>query len=220
MAGDAQKTWLARTLNQFGQKKAAEAIQLLGKALPCSVAAIPTAGIPIVVVKFEINAAPFTLPHVTVPVFGFEYARFPIHVGCKGVVFPADFYLGGISGLGGGTADLTQPSNLSALVFFPVGNAGWTASEAPNKLVLYGPDGVILRDANSVSRVVVTADGVEMFLDSGKALKVHGDIEVDGNVYALFGSGGVINLSSHIHHQPNDSHGDTEQPTTPPIAGS
>lgn len=104
--------------------------------------------------------------------FGPEYVRYPIVVGCKGVVFPADAYLGGVSGIGGGTADLALPANLSALVFFPVGNSGWAASEAPTKLVLYGPDGAIIRTADKASSLTVSMDGAQIKVPAGKSLQI------------------------------------------------
>lgn len=179
---NAQKTHLARSLNQFADKKVGQAIQILGKSLPCSVSAIPTAGVPIVTVKFEVNAAPWTLPNVTVPMFGPEYLRYPIQVGCKGVVFPVDAYVGGVSGLGGGTADLSQRGNLSTLVFFPIANKGWTASEAPNKAVLYGPDGVVLRDAGSKTVITIDkTDGVTITVQAAAHVTVNGNGIVNGN---------------------------------------
>lgn len=156
MSNNAQKTWIARSLNQFAEKKALDAIELLGKALPCSVTAVAGS---IVTVKFELTNISYTLPNVTCPMFGPEYIRYPTQVGDKGAVFPADAYLGGMSGLGGGVADLSLVGNLSALVFFPIANKNWSASDNANALVLYGPDGVILRDTNKQTLVSVDTQG-------------------------------------------------------------
>ncbi len=241
MADNAQKNWLQLSLNRFGQKKAAEAIQQLGKALPCSVAAIPVAGVPIVTVKFEVNAAPFTIPNVTCPLFGPEWIRYPVAVGTKGVVFPADAYLGGVSGIGDGVAQLgVLPGNLSALVFFPIGNKTWDPSESPNSLVLYGPDGVIIRDAEKKTTITLTVDGVVIQVQAGKALTVEGnlivsgnlqlggtieaqpggapyagDIHTTGNVVAGFGTGDQVGLKTHTHTSATAGN-----PTSPPTAGT
>jgi hypothetical protein len=241
---DAQKTWFGLTLNEFGRKKAAEAIQLLGKALPCSVAAVPVDGVPIVTVKFEVNAAPFTIPNVTCPMFGPEWVRYPVPVGTKGVVFPADAYLGGVSGLGDGVAQLgVIPGNLSALVFFPIGNSGLAASESPNSLVLYGPDGVVIRNADKTCKITLGATGIVMDMPLGMPVTINGNTIVNGNlqisgtiqaedggIYAgniatqgeviAHAGAGAVNLSTHTHTQPNDSHGDAEQPTAAPTAGT
>lgn len=154
MANNAQKTHLARELNQFAAKKALDAIQKLGKALPASIVAVSGS---IVTVKFELNS-PFTLPQVTMPILGSQWARVPTQVGDKGVVQPADAYLGGMSGLGGGIADLTLPGNLSALVWMPVGNTDWDTVD-PNQYVIYGPNGAVIRDSNSNTTVTVDGQG-------------------------------------------------------------
>jgi len=150
-ADNSQKVHLGLSLNNFAQGKALEAIQQLGKALPCSVVAVSGS---IVTVSFEVQSN-FTLPQVTCPMFGPEYIRYPTQIGDLGVVFPADAYLGGISGLGGGTAGLTLPSNLSALVFFPIASKNWSATDDANAVVIYGPNGVVLRDTGKTSKIVV-----------------------------------------------------------------
>lgn len=169
MADNAQKTPIAQALNQFAQRKILDALQITGKALPCSVTDVSGS---IVTVKFEVSTKDFTLPTVTVPMAGSEYIRLPVLKGCKGVVYPADLNLGGVSGLGGGVATFVTPANLSALVFFPIGNKGWDASEDPRKLVLYGPDGAVLRTADKASSVTVSADGVQVKVPAGKSLTV------------------------------------------------
>ena len=230
MPNDAQKTWFQLSLNRFSEKKAAEAIQILGRALPCSVVSLPMVGAPIVEVQFAVAAAPFTIPNVTMPLFGPEWIRYPITVGTKGVAFPADVSLGGISGLGVGTAELgVIPGNLSALVFFPIGNSGWTASEAPTSLLLYGPDGVVIRDKEKKTTVTLTVNGVVYDLQAGDAVTINGkqvingnltvngdflisgtiksvaggtyagDLNTSGNVIAGFGTGDQITLKNHTH---------------------
>ena len=81
MSNNAQKTPFARTQNIFAEKKIADALQLTGKALPCSVVSASGA---IITVQFEIQSE-FTLPQVTIPLFGPEYIRYPIKAGDSGV---------------------------------------------------------------------------------------------------------------------------------------
>lgn len=169
MADNAQKTPIARTLNRFAENKVRGALSLLGQSLPASV--ISRAGA-IVTVRFEVNSAPFTLPNVTVPMIGSEYIRLPIQAGCKGWVLTADAYLGGMSGLGGGAAGLVPRANLSALVWSPIGNSAWDAAEDPNKIVLYGPDGAILRTLDKACSVAVSATGVVVKVPAGKTLQI------------------------------------------------
>lgn len=167
MADNSQKTPFALTMNRFASGKAQDAIQGLGKALPCSVVSVSGA---IVTVKFEVQSE-FTLPNVKMPLFGPEYIRYPIQAGCKGVAFPADASLAGMSGLGGGVADLTAPANLSALVFFPIGNANWSSVD-PNAVTVYGPNGVVLKDTGGGTTVTLTGGGI--------VIHTGGDVVVDG----------------------------------------
>jgi hypothetical protein len=145
MAGEHLKTPLATSLNAFAARKVYEGIQATGRSLPCSIVAIGANGA-IVTVNFEVNATPFVLPQLTVPVLTSQYVRLPLQVGDLGIVISADTFIGNVSGLGSGTPSLlVPPGNLSALVFVPIGNANWAASADANAVDVNGPDGVILR---------------------------------------------------------------------------
>jgi hypothetical protein len=152
---NAQKTPFYRSLSAFAQKKINDAIQLTGRALPCTAAAVNGA---IITVNFEINSA-FTLPQIEVPLFGPEYIRYPIQAGDKGFVVPADALLGAMSGLGSGVADLTAPANLGALVFLPIGNKNWDTVD-PQSVTIYGPNGVVLYDSGQNSTLTLTPSGI------------------------------------------------------------
>lgn len=155
MSDNAQKTPLTKTLNEFAYKKVLDQIQILGKSLPCSVVSKQGS---IITVKFEVQSG-FTLPLVTIPMFGPEYVRYPIQPGDQGMVIAADARLGGVSGLGGGVADLSTPANLTALVFLPISNVAWSAVDE-DSVTIYGPNGVVLRDTGSNSVVTLTPAGV------------------------------------------------------------
>jgi len=191
MADNVQKIPLARSLEQFANRKIAGAMTLYGMSLPASIVSIVSAGI--VTVKFELTNIPYTLPNVTVPVVGCEFGRPPYQVGTLGRVVPTDAYLGGISGLGGGTADLSRRGNLSNLAWEPIGSVNWSASDDPNAYVLYGPDGVILRTSDSTCKVVVSKTGVDLYPPPGLPVTVHGNLVVTGNI-----SGANLELSGAI----------------------
>ncbi len=184
MADYVQKVPIARTLNQFTTRKARGLIDLYGKSLPASVVSVVSSGI--VNVKFEIANtvnSPYTLPNVTVPLMGPEYVRYPIQPGCKGYVTSADAYLGGMSGLGGGVADLALRGNLSALVFVPFGNSTWSPSEDPNSLILYGPNGVIIRNLANTSKVQITSTGsVVVAPKAGQPTAIQSDAQLTGQI--------------------------------------
>lgn len=151
---NAQKSALVQSLANFQANAINSNEKISGKALPCHVVAVDGA---IVTVQFDILPSVATLPQITIPVFGFEYIRYPIQIGDKGVTVPASVSLRGVSGLGVGMADMSRPPSLTALFFMPVANAGWS-KEDPKKIVLYGPDGAILKTKDGSSSVTVEPD--------------------------------------------------------------
>lgn len=143
-----------RNITQFAENKINEAMESAGKVLPVTV--ISQSG-KMVTVSFNLTNIPYTLPQVTIPIFGPQYIRYPMQPGDRGIVIPADTYLGGVSGQGGGTADLTPPANLSALVFLPISNTEWDSVDG-QVLTLYGPEGVTIRDAGSNTTFLLTPE--------------------------------------------------------------
>ena len=158
MGDNSLKTPLGSSLNALAIQRASDAIRITGRAWPASVVAANGA---IVTVRFEFSqAVQANLPQVTIPLLGAEYIRYPIQPGDKGMVLPADAYLGGMSGLGGGAADLTQPANLSALVFVPFGNTAWSTVD-PHAVTVYAPNGVVTRDTESKSITTLTPTSIK-----------------------------------------------------------
>lgn len=158
----AQKTPLSRTLPAFTSARALDEISKLGLGVPGTVKAVSGA---IVTINFEVTG--LTLPPVQMPLGSPEYIRLPIQPGDKGVAVPASFYLGGISGLGGGTADDTQRGNLSTLYWVPIGSKNFSAVD-PNTLVLYGVAGAKIQDSVSPSTTLsVTSAGVAINSTTG-----------------------------------------------------
>lgn len=168
MANNAQKTPVARSLNIFAEKKANDAIQLLGKALPASVVSAQGS---IVTVKFEIKTN-FTIPNVTCPVASSRYEFLPLQQGDPGIVVPSDARISAIAGLGGTIADLSLPANLSSLVFMPIANASWPAPTDPNKYEIWGPDGTIIRNGDKSSSITVDDTGAAIKVPLGKSLSI------------------------------------------------
>ena len=192
-ANNAFKTPYARSLNRFAQQKILDSIKSRGQALPCKVTAISGS---IVTVSFEVTSD-FTLPDVTIPSWGYEYIRFPIQKGCRGITMPADVSLGNITGMGTGSAPNIDmiPATLSALVFVPIACSDWSTTDDENSVVIYGPDGVIIRDTNSNSKITLTTDGTTITNDvtitdslsvggGAKAVALMGDSVIGGKVYA------------------------------------
>jgi hypothetical protein len=202
MSDNAIKTPIGWSLNQFVDSKTSTALSLLTKQLPCHVVKIVSSEI--VTVAFDVKTD-YTLPQMTVPVATSEYVRLPIQVGDKGFCKGADAYLGGVSGLGGGTADLTRRGNLSALCFQPLGNTNWTTVDN-DALTLYGPNGVVIEDTKKGTtitlsptdlKIVLNKSGdVTITLQSGHKVQIDGNLSVSGNINAT----GTLTAGT-FHHQ-------------------
>lgn len=179
-----QKIPLARSLPRAIDEQVNNAFQKSGQALPCSVTAVSGA---VVTVKFEVNSS-FTLPNITIPLAGAEYIRYPIQIGDKGYVVPAAARLAGMSDIGGGVSDLSLPANLTAMVFFPFGNAKWATVDS-QAVVIYGPNGVVLKDTGGESTVTLTPLGVAV-VSPKLDITTTGDTTVSSAVIWLKGGNG------------------------------
>jgi hypothetical protein len=162
MAENYAKLAIQKNANQLAINRAQQAIQNTGRALPCRVVKVSGAT---VTVAFELNSAPWTLPQITIPKAESPWIRMPTQVGDKGITMPGDAYLGGVSGLGGGTATLARPGNLSALVFVPVSNKG-SAPIDQNAAQIEGPNGAIVQTADGTSSAVVNTAGVTLTFET------------------------------------------------------
>lgn len=188
-----QRINFGENLNSFTAQKIEKAMTLAGKTLPVSI--VERNG-HMITVKFELIDIPFTLPSVTVPLFGPQYIRYPLQPGERGIVFPADAYLGGVSGLGGGTANLMQPFNLSALVFLPISHTEWQDVDYQT-LTMYGPEGVILRDINSKCTFILTPDSVAIQAPKRFEAKVGAtSIVLTPGAWAINGESGTLQDSA------------------------
>ena len=151
------KLWLQDTLNRHTVNRVSQIIENTGRALPCSVTAVNGA---IVTVKFEVQSD-WTLPEVTIPKNESPWVRSCTQVGDKGYCAPADYYLGGFSGLGGGIADMSKRGNLSTLVFTPVSNSG-SPPDDPNSVQLTGVAGFIARTVNKACSIIGTLNSLTL----------------------------------------------------------
>ena len=194
MPDNYDKLWLQNSLNQVAITRVQEAIQNLGYALPCSVVLVSGS---VVTVKFEIDTGAGALPQITIPKAESQWIRNPTQIGDTGITVPADAYLGGISGLGGGTATLKKRGNLSTLCFLPVASTGFAASPDVNKAWVNGPNGAILSNKALTSSVTISNTAVTIlvggktwtFTSAGLTLSngdvvephVHGGVSIGGS---------------------------------------
>jgi len=161
---NAQKRFHGRDLHEFGDKKTQDWLQRTPKSVPCTVTAVEY---PFVTVQVNMNAAPFTLPKIKVPQSQSAYFREPTQVGDQGFLEIADYYLGGVSGLGGGVADLTPRGNLSTGVYRPITRASFSPMVDPNKAQVQGPEGVVIQDDGGHCVITVTPTTITIVDESG-----------------------------------------------------
>lgn len=152
-----QKVPLGPSIGRAARARALDHIHNTGKNLPATVKKVKGA-----IMQVEVNVdGGFTLPKLTVPLFGPEYTRYPMQEGDKGVVISTDAAIGHMTGLGPKKAPgLSRPGNLSPLIFLPIGNADWSKVD-PDKMTNYGKGGAVLRDKDG--KAVLDADGTRGF---------------------------------------------------------
>ena len=190
MASNVQKTPLAQSLNRMALSRANTTTKQLGKTLPCSVIEIVSSQI--VKVKFEVLDPTVTLFPATMPVFGPEYVRYPIQVGSKGMAIAADAFLGQMSGLGTGIASLNRQPNLSALMFMPFGNTGFSAADL-NTLVLYGASNgtKIMDSAAGNCSITLTSSAITLTFGAHSIVINASGVTIDGRVFLSHEHSGV-----------------------------
>jgi hypothetical protein len=170
---NSQKTPLARSLNRVAIARVNDAMELLGRALPCSIVSMDETNT-IATVSFNVLSS-FTLPNITIPVLTSQYLRLPLQPGDFGMTVAADVLLGGISGLGSGTAQLNiPPGNLQGLGFIPVGSSKFVSVDDKNKIILYGPNGFEIRDQGNNCSIVGDKNNVTITAKTTLTLQVGG----------------------------------------------
>lgn len=179
--------------------------QLLGKSLPAHIIAVNGS---IVTVSFDVTSN-FTLPSVSMPLYGAEFMRYPMNdmIGAKGAALSFDARLGGNSGLGSGTSDLSLPGNLSALVFLPFSNTAWSGCD-PGSVTLYGSNGVVMRDTASGSIITLTPTGITIVgqqsvvvQSGGTSIQINSDgsFNISGSGAGVISAGGGLTLSDGVN---------------------
>jgi len=196
MADNAQKTPFSRSMQRFTSGVAKQANRILGKSVPATISKI--AG-PIVTVNYEVQNA--NLPgQVQMPVLGSRYYRPPYVQGEKGFAVSSDYYLGGMSGLGGGTADLSQRGNLTTQAWAPVGNSGWPSVDPNTNVVTGGSNGVLIRDSEGAAcTLALTSSGVVITIGANVVTISSSGVTVTQAIQAGTGGADSVTLQHHTH---------------------
>jgi phage baseplate assembly protein gpV len=228
------KVWLQQSLNRIAKQRAAQEIEQTGWALPCRVTAVSGS---IVTVSFEVLDSTRTLPPVTIPKAEGQWIRSPTQVGDFGLTVPADALLGGISGLGTGTATLNRPVNMAALCWIPISAAGFPEVDT-DAAYIAGPNGAVIKDSGSHCICTLTPTGFIITLGAStfeitaeQIALTSPTIALNGNIVQTAGAGtGAVNmvgpltvtegvtgagiiLQSHIHGGVTTGGGSTAAPT-------
>lgn len=209
MSTSANKLWLQKVQNTLSQLRAQGEIARLGRALPCRVVSVQGS---LVTVAFEIDAAPLVLPQVTIPKAESQWIRSPTQIGEYGMTVPSDVYLGGISGLGGGTASMTRRAPLAALVYVPCAAKSYNAVNT-NAAYIAGPQGAVLQTEDGKSSLVINESGITLTfngqtitfnasgLTSSVAVQVNNTVTASQTIKSTGGDvlAGSISLTNHVH---------------------
>lgn len=206
MADNAQKQWMQKNLGNYVNNKTGAADQQTPKTMPCTVVSVEKS---MVTVKFETQGN-FTLPQMTIPVAMSDYARIPTQKGDKGYAVPNDFYMGGQSGQGGGTANYIRRGNLSTLCFHHVSNTDFSDVDY-NAYTIQGPNGVVLQSKDKSTTFTLTPGGnihikgnliIEGSITTtggGGSMTASGDIATTGGITAGAGGADSVTLQHHTH---------------------
>ena len=92
-----------------------------------------------------------------------------------GDCYPCRYLYRRNSGTGGGVADLTQPTNLSALVYLPISNTEWQDVDG-QVVTVYGPEGVTLRDSGSNTTFLLKPDSIAISTPDSFTVTVGGTV--------------------------------------------
>lgn len=158
MVSNAQKTPFAESLHRFGDIKVQDWQSRLPQSMPATVVSIMGA---LVKVSIDGNWTPFSIPQVLVPKFESAYGRAPTQIGDKGAIIGINYYIGGQSGQGGGTANLYPRANLTNAIWLPISQKSFGTVD-PNAYTLQGSNGVVLRDTTNAASLTLTPTGIAM----------------------------------------------------------
>lgn len=196
MADNTQKTIFGKSLRRIASHAAHVATAMMGKTVPATITSISGA---IVTTNYEVQNS--HLPgNVQMPVLGNRYYRPPYVKGEKGMALSADYYLGGMSGLGGGTADTSAHGNLSTQVWAPIGSTAWPAVDQNANVVTGGSSGILLRDSEGATcTFTLTSTGVTITIGSCIVTITSSGITCTQGIQAGTGGADSVTLQHHNH---------------------
>lgn len=198
MADNSLVTPQVFTLPRAIESRTQDKQQISGRFIPVTVTKVKGEGQ--ITVKAEMVAnGPYTIPQMTIPGAYSQWNRPAIVAGDKGFVLQPDYYIGGQSDLGGGTAGFHYTANLTNSVFIPVSSTKWSKRDM-NSNFISGPMGVILqdKDGNGIVQIDTTNKKIIVNPKSGWTCFLGGDGSTGTYDFVMTASGPSINVKARI----------------------
>jgi hypothetical protein len=189
-AENALTTALVQSIPRLVDSRSQDKDQISPQAIPVTITKILAEGK--LQVKAEIQGN-FTIPQMVIAVNYGEWLRHAHAVGDKGYVLLGDYYTGGQTNLGGGTASYRGQgrANLTTAVFHPLSNTKFAtnANRNLNATLVSGPQGAVIND--KTGNTTITANGTVITLTIGSTL----EISMSGNnIFIQVPTGGKLFL--------------------------
>lgn len=203
MADLSRKKPIPAAMREAAVKAAREYEEMRPKSLPARVVSVSGG---MVTVSVEVQG-PWTLRHLTVPVFGSEYVRCPIQPEDRGVIFGLDASVDNVSGQTQSIAELVSQGALSSVAFLPISNQQWAGVDG-DTLCLMGPSGVSLYDRQKNSIVTISQNGVSITSNEGITLSSGGaSISVKDGKVSITGTLVINGMAFTAHTHTNGNQG-------------
>lgn len=165
------------------------ALQAQGWCVPCTVKGVDdTDGfvtVQIDVQNFQMN--PF---EVVLPVIGWQYIRFPIQKGDRGITTLCDVSLTNAIGESNVAPSIKPAGNITdVLAFQPIMNLKYVTSPNKNAVVIYGPEGAIITcydfEHKQWGSTKITLDATAVTIAYGTSASVvvkDGEVDITGTL--------------------------------------
>lgn len=167
MSDNALKIPLQQALRTFTSARANDFAQNMAKSLPVSISQLEN---DFVHVMFQPINGIFSLPVVKMAQSFSAYAREPTQTKEQGNAVPSDFYLGGVTGFGGGNANFFPRGNLTTLSYQPVNRTVFPSRDYNQYTLAGGTTGVKILQNNPPSTSTPSLSEVRRRIKNQKSL--------------------------------------------------
>lgn len=165
MSDNAFVTPMWRSLSTAMDSRSQDRTQVDPQQIPVNVVAVDQS---IVTVEAQMKGN-YTLPKVKIAQAYSDWHRLPTAAGDKGVMRATDFYIGGQTGLGGGTADYYDRANLATMVYHAVSQKKFPHIPVWDNTahLIHGQNGAVIRDTAGNCIVTLTGNKITIAVNSG-----------------------------------------------------